>query len=1030
MTQPKKNLTQAVCAALAVMAAPFGTSAHAAIQSNSAVLVVQAGTAALPANVRASHRHVAAGDSFSTRANESLEVLLPDGTSLLLGPSTTVTVQEYVYDDARTPGGRLILQLHHGRMRISGGAISATGVTRVLTSAGEVNLSNASASLTLEGGRMRVGLLSGDQVRVTQGAASATLARPGFEVIAAGGNVSAPIRSAAETLIADAYAVNPGLARSSALNSETGSNTGSSAQLASLGSGASNQASFEQPLPSSGGGDTGTTPTPPAPPGATPTPIPPAPGRPGTIDQALGNGNGFGPGGNLGAPSVGGDQGSVSASLGRNITQNRIPEAATPPTVPPTDALRTQSPTTNRLFKASGSLVGDLPGSSVTVVSDQFENGNNPNPDNATTRANLQYTFLQSPSALAIDRVGDEAGIDWLGANGTSNAPFLLRRNRPSGPSLQLAADGVFSNAYFDTPQIDEEGPPATADQRGSVLDRVIRNPSNQITRMDGTVYRLLQTGFGTPGARADDNFFFLDARPAQAQLGPDSLPTGVFTLQSDRPERFIFATGDVDGEGNSPNTNFAVQHFFLSAGFDGYSEKAANRGVASGMRAFLRNETALGLTLSDTGVLVAGRGAGAVGDEQNALLHADFGLSGSGDSQKSTISVTIGDVQYTTRTATDPRDAIVSGDRTIGSSQDNTVRTGGQARAATLIGSPLFSTAAGGGNPDVNMSGRAGYFVFENFDPTAAISASNAGTEKPLDAGGTTVNYAMLRLATATGNVTATPRTTDTFNGFIAGVAEYQNGGNIGVVQLDSGDTAAGFSLQTNATNNRAAASASLLTTTGTPTALTLGGLTGNATKGQSAFIDDKRFAARDANGNVALVSGDLVKAGLPASMQSQIANYQHLQWGFFFGDVVTTAGAREHAHLASWIAGKVPNAADLPITGTATYGGHAIGNVYSNGSIYTAVGSYANAWNFASRQGNVTMNFDNATYTGTTALATGSASFSGQINGSNRTGAVFGSFVQGGADPAAAQMGRFSINETSSAPYRASGTFGAEKQ
>lgn len=1028
----------AVFTAMVVMLQAAGV--QGAVPPGGGVLRVEMGEGPSPVSVKTAPQKIAPGVSFRTGPKEALELLLPDGTSLLLGGSSEITVERFV-ESAGTAGGAVTIRLSGGRLRVAGGSISRGGTLEVLTADSRVTIENASAGIVLIPGGTRVSFLSGDAVRVvTGGKSEVLLSRPGFEVASSGGTLSNPARTSREVLMGDASEFNPGLKGNLAKPGDSGRGGGETEQTITLASRARDEGTFQLPLPTGvsnpGGGSSSPPDTLPVPAGPIP-PAPPAPpdpfappSRPGAIDQALGDGSGFGPGTNLGVPNVGGDQGSVSASLSRNITQNRIPIAVPnpdPATIPPDDTLRLPGPTTNRLFKTTGLLTGDFPGSSVVIASDGSFAARNPNRNTPGANLNLEYVFLATPSALAIAAVGDEAGVDWLGANGTIDAPFLLRLNRAEGtPSLRLGLDGRFSDPYFDTPVIE---PPGTNDQRGSILDRVTEDDLGQITRIDGTVYKLLQAGFvtataGNPtGSRAADNFFFLEARPAEAQLDPFGVPTGAFDFRSDRPERFIFAAGDVDG---TPNTAFAVHHFFLSAGSEGYGQKSPARAVASGIRAFLRNETALGLTLADTGVLVAGRGAGSIGNEQNALLHADFALAGSGATQRSTISLTIGNVNYITQTD-GSRDAIVEG-RTVGSSHDNTRRSEGKAEGATLLTSPLFSTAAGGGNPDVRMSGRAGYLVLENFNPAAAVSDDNAGGEAPLN--GPEVNYAMLRLATATGTSSIQGgRTSDGLNGYVAGLVEVQTGSGIGIAQLDSGDTAQGLTLQTDAANNRVAASASLITT-GAAQSITLGGLTGEESKGESAFIDNDRFAARDAGGNVALVNGELVRAGLPAEVQAQIANYQHLQWGFFFGDVVATPGSREHAHLSTWIAGKVPNAGDLPTSGTATYGGHAIGNVYNNGSLYTAVGSYQNSWDFGKRQGSVTMNFDNATYSGTTVLTNGTADFSGRVDSTNRVGGVFGTFVQGGSDPAAAQMGRFSINETSGDPYRASGTFGAEKK
>jgi hypothetical protein len=233
---------------------------------------------------------------------------------------------------------------------------------------------------------------------------------------------------------------------------------------------------------------------------------------------------------------------------------------------------------------------------------------------------------------------------------------------------------------------------------------------------------------------------------------------------------------------------------------------------------------------------------------------------------------------------------------------------------------------------------------------------------------------------------------------------------------------------IQTNSDTNRVAAQVSFFN----HPELTFGGLTGEDSKGASAFVDDNRFAVRtedNQNAEVVLLSVDLVKAGLPADMQAPIREYQHLKWGFFFGDTVSTEGSREHVHLGSWAAGQIADPSDFPSTGTATYSGHAIGNVFNNGNVYTSVGTYNNAWNFGARTGTVEMNFDGANLTGQTQLRNNSVVFDGVLNADQRIGGIQGNFVQGGGDPAVGVVGRFSIQESSGQVYRASGTFAAEK-
>ena len=272
--------------------------------------------------------------------------------------------------------------------------------------------------------------------------------------------------------------------------------------------------------------------------------------------------------------------------------------------------------------------------------------------------------------------------------------------------------------------------------------------------------------------------------------------------LDPNRTESFIFAAGDVD---SAPDPERRLDTFYLSPGLDGLNEDgelADGTNIVPAIRAFLRNATAFrdedgtgGLPLGDSGLMIIGAPAGSVAstgtDEQSGLLHADIGVDGAGADQRSTVSVTIGHVQY---------DAGLSGEevvlegRTVGSTQ-NSGNT-----ASTLAGGDFFNTAAGGGRrvdtngdgaADATVDGRATYFVIENFDPDDVDR--QGGRERPLGDGASDGEFAFLRLATGRSSVA-----TDTLpsegggsTGFAAGMLEQEAiDGSIQVTPATSGFT------------------------------------------------------------------------------------------------------------------------------------------------------------------------------------------------------------------------------------------------
>jgi hypothetical protein len=547
---------------------------------------------------------------------------------------------------------------------------------------------------------------------------------------------------------------------------------------------------------------------------------------------------------------------------------------------------------------------------------------------------------------------------------------------------------------------------------------------------------------------RDPDNFLLVEVRPGREAQNK-------LELDPARTERFLFATGNVDGgrlysgdelNPGAPNPNFtntfAVDRFFISAGLENFNErKDPGRTVASGIRAFLRTPDAPGLNLTDSGLFVVNNGPNLPTTAPNGFLHADFGMQGTGGSQQSTISVTLGNIQYVPQQCPTcgiqySYDAVARGN-TIASSRGSV--TPGQF-GTVAISSPLMSTSFGGGNPQVNRAGYAGYFVLENYTPAVNNvdgPSMPGGIEHGLgSASSKDVNYAVLRLATATGQVPVGTRGSAVLTGWAGGLAEKENGPGavLTINPIGSGTNPNNLVIQTDAANNRV--QADLLLSGHAP--MTLGGP--NGPNNPSAMIDDNRFAA--GNASVAMVNANVLRDSadnLPASLNlpngQPIPKYQYLQWGFLLGDTAGTAGVDlEHLHMGTWIAGRAAD--QLPTTGSATYSGHAIGNVANGGALYTAVGSYDNTWNFAQRAGTVNVNFDGAQYNGTTQLTNG-ANFQGTMAAAaaSRAGGVVGNFVQApGGSPAGtpppAVAGRFVIQETAGNAYRASGTFGAERR
>jgi hypothetical protein len=562
----------------------------------------------------------------------------------------------------------------------------------------------------------------------------------------------------------------------------------------------------------------------------------------------------------------------------------------------------------------------------------------------------------------------------------------------------------------------------------------------------DGNVIELPGAGTVTASlaVRDDDSFLVVDAT---SRMPGDN-------------QRLFYAQGSVSGDlgAGTPAQGATLDRFHLSPGL---SQTAALG------RAFLRPDTLLGIApaaLLSSDLLVLNAPYTATVPSGSRAFHYDFAAAGDGAAQSSTISVTLGSIAYNAAT----NDTQLAG-RTVGS----TARAG-TSRYSGSVESALFSTAAGGGNPNIAGTGRAGYFVLENYDP---VSAPTGGTERTIEnATASTTNYALLRFGQvlAGASAAAPARTSSTgLTGYVGGIAEVTSTAGsattIGLQEL----TANNLQLATNAIAGSVTASfTTQLGSSGTAaTTVTLGGA-----NRLSAYTGVKEYAAMTAGvpniasaitdagaPNAAIVSGAPLVAsatqGWTADMtettRGQLgagtAGYRHLQWGFFFGDVAIGSGQQAHAHLTSWVAGTAaaPNA-PLP-TGSADYTGHVFANVSNGDQLYTAAGSFANHWDFANRTGTGTMSFDDATYSLTTRMAglrrdagvltsDSTTRFEGLISAEGSRdyiGALSGGFAAAGGASAtdglaqrAAVMGQFSLGTTRGGnDYRAVGTFGAER-
>lgn len=949
------------------------------------------------------------GQPVMTGASEVREMLFPDGTSVTLGPGSEVTVEAFDYSES-TGSGQLVLRVNRGLVRVAGGALSERTPIIVKTATGEVRLDAASAIVEANAeGRTRASLLAGRGVELQSGGQVQSVQKPGFQLVSMSGQAApdGPSHQPDGAAAADAFGL--GTAQLSGLTQQQEDQLGRVGQTELAAAGAATLALATETRQ----------------PGSL---VPPAVAGFTDIDSVEGGGasEGFGVGPALSAVDTNGERPTRTTSGLRGATQSREGNVLSPSRT--IDAIRSRGLTTNRIYAAGftqSNVESALP---VAATSPTGSNYGDP--------TKIEYLFLNGLDlSLVVDyfKPDGEGGLSaakWPGSPDVRGGFTTI----PEAPLIVRFSPDQLANGQITSGVTNENRDSGHKLREGSLLGlvsfRVLQTGFSAVAPSDlpeaTEDQRIIKknaiaTGIQNVVMRNADNFLMVEAKPVDGKSGD-----------------FIFATGNVDagriidGKDN-PNfkNTFAVDRFFISAGLDNFDQKDQGRTVASDIRAFLRNETAGNLNLTDSGLFVINTDSKA-NSAQNAFLHADFGMQGDGASQQSTLSVTIGGIKYSLDkcgTCQIRTYDVNANGVTVGSSRI----TNKDGRIGTVaISSPLINTSAGGGNPQLQRDGYAGYFVFENYTP-----ASDRGFTEALDGGkehavgnvSSDVQYAALRLATATGQVSVASRSDNVLTGWVGGLAEKENGTTgLTISPVSSGTDPNNFTIRTDPANNRVQADVRL-----TSQNLILGG-----PSNPSAMIDDARFAA--ANNSVAMVNANVLRdnnGNLPASLNmpggQPIPKYEYLQWGFIFGDTAGTPGSNlEHLHMGTWVAGKPSDPDQLPTTGVAQYAGHAIGNVANGASLYTAVGSYANTWDFAKRAGTSNINFDGAHYSGTTQLANGAAVFQGAMTAADaaRQGSQIGNFVQGPGDQAAGMAGRFVIKENSGAqPYRASGTFGAQR-
>ncbi|MGZ5909466.1 MAG: FecR family protein [Reyranella sp.] len=135
---------------------------------------------------------VQANEIISTTDNDRAHLVFLDGTTLTIGPSSSMTIDKFVYDPT-TQKGELAVNATKGVFRIIGGRISKTSTIAVTTPAATMGIRGGIAVLGVQPSATTAILVLGNSLTVTAGGVTQTITVPGLSVTTpTGGTPGAP----------------------------------------------------------------------------------------------------------------------------------------------------------------------------------------------------------------------------------------------------------------------------------------------------------------------------------------------------------------------------------------------------------------------------------------------------------------------------------------------------------------------------------------------------------------------------------------------------------------------------------------------------------------------------------------------------------------------------------------------------------------------------------------------------------------------------------------------------------------------
>lgn len=175
-------------AVLAVALLASATSAHANVGVTSVTSGDPLGQPpASPERVLRVGIDIQANEKVSTKANDRAHLVFLDGTSLTVGPNSTIVIDKYVFDPGRN-AGELSLSATKGVFRFVGGAISKTNEIKITTPSATIGIRGGIATVEVaENGGTKATFLYGEKMTVASQGQTQTATRNGSQIEAPAG---------------------------------------------------------------------------------------------------------------------------------------------------------------------------------------------------------------------------------------------------------------------------------------------------------------------------------------------------------------------------------------------------------------------------------------------------------------------------------------------------------------------------------------------------------------------------------------------------------------------------------------------------------------------------------------------------------------------------------------------------------------------------------------------------------------------------------------------------------------------------